>query len=430
MTTRTFVKDSKWEDDSSQYPELHTNYDPAFYTTVDESFDVDVSMGNLCTLQEETTLEDGIVARLEMKRFWGSARKFHCSCIHLQDCEGPKPRHVFPSNVIDNDRDVLGMDIVLHYNDGKSRLEKTPIVVVGLDDASVHKTIINSYKILKILRWKLIERCHFAISGWKCALRQFLIHNDSVSEEYQWDGVRLRLRYQDHFVQLAAMMFLVSNQLMRMNGYRPGGDVDDKLFLCELNKWLGKEDWEEYFNSIPYHPFANLDDTNRTPSQEEVFQVVSYLEEKLVPDVQLMFDELIDGFKDLKDGLSEIRSSHEIEERVGTVTVTPVMTQYFTRTSEWTWHLTKAKLVEIAVMVAASGNTLMMLAHDENFENNGWKCSCESSTTDEDDSWFITHNRCTCDVCGNKHCVCNNCGSDSRSDSGNDSGSRSDEELV
>ena len=56
--------------------------------------------------------------------------------------------------------------------------------------------------------------------------------------------------------------------------------------------------------------------------------------------------------------------------------------------------------------------------------------SCESSTTDEDDSWFITHNRCTCDVCGNKHCVCNNCGSDSSSDSGNDSGSRSDEELV
>ena len=81
---------------------------------------------------------------------------------------------------------------------------------------------------------------------------------------------------------------------------------------------------------------------------------------------------MINRFKDLKDGLSEIRSSHEIEERVGTVTVTPVMTQYFTRTSEWTWHLTKAKLVEIAVMVAASGNTLMMLAHDENFENNEW----------------------------------------------------------
>jgi hypothetical protein len=47
---------------------------------------------------------------------------------------------------------------------------------------------------------------------------------------------------------------------------------------------------------------------------------------------------------------------------------------------------TKNDIVEIAVQVAAAGNTLMMLVHGDSYENRGWAFACASGVGDP--IWF------------------------------------------
>ena len=126
-----------------------------------------------------------------------------------------------------------------------------------------------------------------------------------------------------------------------------------------------------------------------------------------------MLGKLIDGFSDLKDSMSAVQLSRQIRHRGGVPTVTKALWDNLTRSSEWTWKLAKSDYVEVAVQVAVAGNTLMMLAKDETFENRGWRGVSESSSSDENESLFCIRHRCICDVCGNNRCVCNNCAPES-----------------
>ena len=101
------------------------------------------------------------------------------------------------------------------------------------DKISVLKSIRNTHKILKILCWKLLEKVVGTVSGWRVLLRQFCIHNHSVTEEYQWSGECLTSHYKDHFIQLAPMLFLSRNQLMKMSKKTSTKTVSPKKFSTE-----------------------------------------------------------------------------------------------------------------------------------------------------------------------------------------------------
>lgn len=389
LTTSRWGADGQWSDgDTERRSSIST--------------DVEMNTDELVVHPTNHPREDNItVLHPTHHKYWGTTDEITCQCVHLASDATLKPMHEFYSKVLNSDRDPAGDDAILDFNEAKRRLDKIELILTGNETQSINKGIRNTCSILLVIRWKLIETAHFEIGGWQAALKHIMRHNASVDDGSQFNEDNMRSRYEDHFVQAAAKFFLVSKQMMMMTRETEDEKVHAPFYL-DLNSFLQKRDWEDhYWEGLPFLTEENLDGSDRMADIDEVYRLVSYLNETLIPTMRDVVVELIDGYDDLRTVLRGLMKQLKKNEEGTSRRLNRTTIGCLTRSTVWAWDLSKPKFREVAVKAAVAGNILMRLAHNENFENEGWRCAVGSGSVDEHSKWFKTSTEGVCDICGN-----------------------------
>jgi len=323
-----------------------------------------------------------------------------CCCNNREDHMFHVARHNFASRKWDWDRSDDGETSVARFNLLLKKVEAVKSWNHG-HTGNLIKVMKSKMNKLEVISEYLVITIILELRNMKSDMRQMLMLLVSLREVDEDHFNAIRDGQHDVMVHIAAKCFLASKELVQMSRSSDDEDVDMR-FLSLLNKWLKEESWNacKFLEGCPYLPRRDLDGMIRLPSDDEVLGVIYYLEEHLMLGVDRSLQELKKGYLNINYSIAQARESQSKHRNGEHGQLDAEMIEFVKQNSMEYIKRTKNDIVEIAVQVAAVGNTLMMLVHGDSFENSGWACACASGVGDP--IWFKYHVDGVCDKCGNQ----------------------------
>lgn len=323
-----------------------------------------------------------------------------CCCDNREEHMFHVARHNFDSRIWDWNRSNDGETSVARFNLLLKKVEAVKSWNLG-HTVSLNRVMKSKMNKLEVITEYLVVTIILELRNMKTDMRQMLMLLANLREVDEDHFNAIRNDHHDVMVHIAAKCFLASKELVQMSRSSDDEDVNMR-FLSLLNKWLREESWNpcKFLEGCPYLPRRDLDDMIRLPSDDEVLGVIYYLEEHLMLGVDRSLLELKKGYLNIKYSIDQARESQSKHRNGEHGQLDAEMIEFVKQNSIEYIKRTKNDIVEIAVQLAAAGNTLMMLVHGDSFENSGWACACASGVGDP--VWFKYHVDGVCDKCGNQ----------------------------
>ncbi|OEU14862.1 hypothetical protein FRACYDRAFT_241419 [Fragilariopsis cylindrus CCMP1102] len=274
-----------------------------------------------------------------------------CCCNNREDHMFHVARHNFESRVWDWNRSDNGKPSTARFNLLLKKVEALKSWNLG-HTISLNKAMKSKLIKLEVFSEYLVVTIIPELRSVKTDMRQMLILLASLREVDEDHSNAIRNDHHDVMVHIAAKCFLASKELVQMSRSSDDEDVGMR-FLSLLNKWLKEESWNpcKFLEGCLYRPRRDLDEMIQLPNRSLL--------------------ELKKGYLNIKYSIDQARESQSKHRNGEHGQFDAEMIEFVKQNSIDYIKRTKNDIVEIAVQVAAAGNTLMMLVHGDSFDDVG-----------------------------------------------------------